>query len=65
MHSTLNTKLNNLEKKTPDIFTLTQTNQCNTDKPNLEKNGDFENKIPDISGWVTTYVLNTKTGKVV
>ena len=50
MHSTLNTKLNNLEKKTPDIFTLTQTNQCNTDKPNLEKNGDFENKIPNISG---------------
>ena len=35
--NTLNRKANNLENKIPDISTLIQTNQYNTDKQNLEK----------------------------
>ena len=35
--NTLKAKVNNLEKKIPDATTLIHTNQCNTDKQNLEK----------------------------
>ena len=35
--NTLNTKVNNLEKKTRVATTLIHINQCNTDKQNLEK----------------------------
>ena len=60
-----NMKVNNVEKKIPDQSTLIQTNQYNTDKQNLEKNiGEVENKIHDVSGLVTTAVLNTKIGEV-
>ena len=41
----LNTKVNNLENKTPDASNLIQTNH--TFK---EKSGDVENKIPDTNG---------------
>ena len=34
---TLNMKLNNLEKNVPVDSTLIQTNQCNTEKQNLQK----------------------------
>ena len=36
--NTLKTKINNLEKKTPDATTLIHISQYNTDKQNLEKN---------------------------
>ena len=63
--NTLNTKLNSLEKKISHAFTLTQTNQCNTNKQNLEKKiGDVDNKVPDISGLVATTALNTKLKKL-
>ena len=35
--NTLKTKVNNLEKKTPDATTLIHINQCNTEKQKLEK----------------------------
>ena len=42
-----------------------QKNQYNESKQNLEKkNVVVENKIPDISGWVTTTVCDTEIGKV-
>ena len=44
MYNKLNTKVNIIENKIPDTFTLIQINQYNTDKENLEK------KIGDISG---------------
>ena len=53
-----------MERKIPDASTLTQTNQYNTDNKNLEKKtGEFEIKIPDIIGLVTTAVINTKIGE--
>ena len=42
-----------------------QTSQCNTDKQYSNKKiRDVENKIPDISGLVTTAALDTKIGEV-
>ena len=35
--NTLKTKVNNLDKKIPDVTTLIQINQCNTDKKNRKK----------------------------
>ena len=62
---TLKTKVNNLEKESPVTTTLILINQHNTDKQKLEKkNGDVDNKIPDINGLVTTTVLSTKISKV-
>ena len=46
--NTLKTRINNLEKESPDTNTLIQINQHNTDKQNMEKK--FENvdeKIQD------------------
>ena len=61
----LNEKVNNLENKKSDGFTLIQTNQCNTDEQNLEKKiGDVKNQISCISGVVTTTVLNTDIREV-
>ena len=37
VYNKLSTKVNNLEKKIPDTFTLTQINQYNTETHNLEK----------------------------
>ena len=43
--NTLETKVNNLEKKIPDATTLIHINQYNTDKQNLEKKiGDVDKK---------------------
>ena len=43
--NTLKTKLNNLEKKSPNATTLTHINQYNKDKQSLEKvNGDVDKK---------------------
>ena len=45
VYNTLNTKVNNLEKKIPDSSTFIQTNQYNIDKQNLEKKiGNIEKK---------------------
>ena len=38
VYSKLNTNINILENKIPDVSTLLRTSQCNTDKQNLEKN---------------------------
>ena len=51
----INTKANNLEHKIPDTSTLIQTSQYNV-WTNLEtrlgeKNGEVENKIPDVNGY--------------
>ena len=57
--NTLNTKKNNLEKKIPDASTLIHINQYNTDKQSLQKKiEDVDQKIPDVSGLVTS--LHTK-----
>ena len=54
----LNTKVNKSDK------TISDGNQCNTDKENLEKNiGDTDEKVPDVSGLVTKTVLDTKLKK--
>ena len=54
----LNTKVNKLDK------TISDGNQCNTDKENLQKNiGDIDEKVPDVSGLVTKTVLDTKLKK--
>ena len=37
VHKILNTKVNNLENKIPDVFALIQTNQYNIYKLNLEE----------------------------
>ena len=63
--NTLNTKINNLEKKIPDATPLIHRNQYNKDKLNFEtKIGYVYNKITDIRGLVTTTVLNTKISEV-
>ena len=46
-----------------DVSPVIQANQYKRDKQSLEKKiGKVENKIPDVSGLVTTTVLNTKIG---
>ena len=40
--NTLKAKVNNLQNKIPDATTLIHINQYNTDKQNIEKNGDVE-----------------------
>ena len=57
-------KANNLENKIPYGIKLIQINQYNKYKQSLEI-GDVDDKIPDISGLVTTTVLNTNIGEVV
>ena len=42
--NTLTTKVNNLDKNIPDATTLIHIIQYNTDKQNLEKNGDVDKK---------------------
>ena len=60
VYEKLNLKVNNLEKKIPDASTIIQLHQYTTDKQNMEKKiGEVKNKIPDLSDWVTTAVLNT------
>ena len=61
----LNTKVNYLEIKIPDATNLDNIKQYKTDKQSLEKKTcDVENKIPGVTGLVTTTVLNTKIGEV-
>ena len=62
---TLNTKVNNLEKKIRDATTLIHINQYNTDKQNLEKKiGDVDKEKPETKGLVTTTDLNEKISQV-
>ena len=61
--SKLNTKVNNLEKKIPDATNLIHINQYNTDKK-VWKKRDLDKKIPEVSGLVTTTVLNARIGDV-
>ena len=55
---TLYTKVNNLENKIPDVSTLIHTKHRETKFGEQIEEG--KKKIPDISGLVTTVVLNTK-----
>ena len=65
MYKKLNTKVNNLENKIPNVSILIQTIRYNIDKQKLEQNiGNVENKIPDVSGLVNTAVVSTKIGVV-
>ena len=62
---TLETKVNNLDKKISDGTTLIHINQYNTDKKTLEKKiEDVDKKIPDTNNLVTTTLLNTKISEV-
>ena len=61
----LNTKVNSLGNKISYTTILIHLSQYNTDKQNLKtKVGDFDRKIPDLSGLVTTALLNTKIKEV-
>ena len=63
----LNTKVNSLENKISDLTTLIYLNQYSTDNwryYDIEKIGDFDTKIPYVSGLMTTTFLNTKTSEV-
>ena len=63
--NTLKTKVNNLEKQTPDPTTLIEINQYNIRKQNLEKKiGDVDKKILDASSLMTTTFLIRKLGKL-
>ena len=47
------------------MATLIHINQYNTDKQILEKKiGDVDKKVPEVSGLVTTTVLNAEIGEV-
>ena len=62
--STLKTKVKNLRQIVPDVTTLIEINEYNTDKQNLEKKiRDVDKKLPATSGLVTTAVLNRKNRK--
>ena len=62
---TLKTKVNNLEKKIPDVTTLIHINQYNIVRENLERKiGDVDIRILDTIGLVTTIGLNTKFSEV-
>ena len=62
--NTLKTKVNKLDKKVPDGTTLIYINQCNADKKKVEKKIEILIKIPDVSGLVTTTVIDTKIKEV-
>ena len=63
--NTLKTKVNNLEKKSPNATTLIHIYQYNVDKQNLKKKiGNVDKKIPDTNGLVTTTIFNTKISEV-
>ena len=47
------------------MATLIHINQYNTDKQILEKKiADVDKKVPEVSGLVTTTVLNSEIGEV-
>ena len=58
--NTLKTKVNNLEKKIPDVTILVPINQLNTDKQTNKKIRDVDERMPYLIGSVYTLVLNTK-----
>ena len=61
----LKTKVNKLEKQTPDSTNLIHINQCDAGRHDLKKEiGNTDKKLLDTSGLVTTTVLNTKNSKV-
>ena len=63
--NTLKTKINKLDKKTPDVTTLIHINEYNTVKQSAEKNiGDVDKKMSDIKVLVAPTVLNVKISKV-
>ena len=59
----METKVNNLGNKFPDVTTLIHINQYNTYKQNLERK-DVDKKILDTSSLVTTADFNTKISQV-
>ena len=62
---TLKTKVNNLEKETPDATTLIHMNQYNTDKQIYRRKLEMLiKKVSDTIGLVTTTVLNIKISEV-
>ena len=58
--NTLKTKVNNLEKKIPDVTILVPINQLNTDKQTNKKIRDVDERMPYLIRSVYTLVLNTK-----
>ena len=63
--NTLKTKAAKLDRKILDTTALICINQYNIDKQNLEKKiGHVDKKLPDVSGLVTTTVVNTKTKEI-
>ena len=63
--NTLKTKINNLEKKIPDVTILIHINQyTQINKIQRKKLEMLIKKIPDTSGLVTTTIRNTKVSKV-
>ena len=58
--NTLKTKVNNLEKKIPDVTISVPINQLNTDKQTNKKIRDVDERMPYLIGSVYTLVLNTK-----
>ena len=63
--NTLNKKLNNLEKKSPDLTILIHIiNTTQIDKTIAKKISDVDKKIPDTSVLVTATLLNTKISEV-
>ena len=59
--NTLKTKVNKLEKQTPDSTNLIHINQCDAGRHDLKKEiGNTDKKLLDTSGLVTTTVLTTK-----
>ena len=58
--NTLKTKVNNLEKKIPDVTILVPINQLNTDKQTNKKIRDVDERMPYLIGSAYTLVLNTK-----
>ena len=59
--TTLKTKVNKLDEKISNAFTLTHIIQYNTDNQNLKENiGDVDKKIPHVIGLVITNFPKTK-----
>ena len=61
MYNELKNKVTILGNKNLDMTTSIHVNQCNTDKQCLQKKMEMLiKKMSDISGLVTTAILNTK-----
>ena len=64
VYNTPDTKVNSLAKKIPDALLWFREINTTQTKRICKKSRDVEKKIPDISGLVTTTILNTKIGGI-